>query len=82
MIILVHLVVVQSEEIFKILTKKNECTIWLIFLKIPELWTATTCTRIIALTEVRSVLKTSFHWLLNGVKQKIPNVLFDCVLKA
>ena len=74
--------VVQSKEIFKILTKKYECTIWLIFLKIPELWTATKCTRIIALTEVMAVLKTSFQWLLNSVKHKIPNVLFECVLKA
>ena len=28
------------------------------------------------MTKVRGVLKTYFKWLLNGIKQKNPNVLF------
>ena len=51
-------------------------------LKIPKLWTAIKCAKIIALTKLRSILKTSFQWLLNDVKQTIPQVLFYCVLKA
>ena len=51
-------------------------------LKKPKLWRATHCAKIIGLTKVRGVLKTSFQWLLNGMKQKNPKVLFDCVLKA
>ena len=52
------------------------------FLKIPELWKATKYAKIIALTKVRGVLKTSFQWLLNGIKQKNPKVLVDCLIKA
>ena len=51
-------------------------------LKIPELWTTTERARIIAETKVRGVLKSSWRWLLNCVKQKIPKVLVDCVVKA
>ena len=51
-------------------------------LKIPELWTTSKCVRIIAQTKVRGVLKISWQWLLNGVKQKIPKILVDCVSKA
>ena len=38
--------------------------------------------QIIALIEVRGVLKTSCHWLFNGVKQNNPNVIFDCMIMA
>ena len=38
--------------------------------------------KLIALTKVRGVLKSSFQWLFNGVKHKLPTCLFDCVLKA
>ena len=55
---------------------------FLIFLKIPELCTTTKCSKIIALNKVRGVMKTSFQWLLNGVKQQNPTVLFDFVSKA
>ena len=62
-------------------TKK--CTVnWLNFLKISKLWTLNKCARIIALNQVMGVSKSSDLWLLNGNKQKIPSVLFDCVLKA
>ena len=32
--------------------------------------------------EVRGVLKTSCHWLFNGVKQNNHNVIFDCMIMA
>ena len=51
-------------------------------MKIPKLWTPTHCAKIIGLNKVRGVLKTSFQWLLNGIKQTNPNVFFDCVLMA
>ena len=54
----------------------------LIFLKIPELWTAIKYAKIIALTTVRGVLKRSCQGLLNGDKQKIPNGLIDCAIMA
>ena len=44
-------------------------TIWFKFFKFLELWTATKYARIINLTKVRWVLKTSFRWLLNGVQE-------------
>ena len=81
-IIVAHLVFVQSFGIFKMLTNKNYCTVWLNFLKIAELWTATKCTWIITLTEVMGVLKTSWQRLLNGVKQQICTVLFQYAMKA
>ena len=55
-IILAHLVAVQSLRIFNILTIL--CDVVKI-LKIPELWTATKCARIIAVIKVRGVWKTS-----------------------
>ena len=51
-------------------------------LKIPELWTASKYSKIIALTKVRGVLKRSCQGLFNGDKQKIPNGLIDCAIKA
>ena len=51
-------------------------------LKIHELLTSTKCDKIIALIEVRGVLKTSYHWLFNGVKQNNPKVIFDCMIMA
>ena len=62
-------------EIFKFyLTNK--------ILKIPELWTAIKYAKIIAMTNVRVVLKRSCQGLLNGDKQKIPNGLIDCAIMA
>ena len=52
------------------------------FLKFHKLWTATKGAQIIALIEVRGVLKTSCHWLFNGVKQNNPKVIFDCRIMA
>ena len=49
---LAHLVAVQSSGIFKILGKSN-------IFKISEVWTATKYVKLIALTKVRGVLKTS-----------------------
>ena len=74
-IIKVHLFAVQSSEIFKFF-----CFVKIF--KIPQLCTATKCAKTVALTKVRSALKTSWQGLLNGVKQKIPTVLIDCVPKA
>ena len=42
-------------------------------LKVPELWKVNKCAKNIALPKVRGILKTSFHWLLNGIKRKILN---------
>ena len=50
--------------------------------KIPELWTSTKCAKTVALTKVRGALKTSWQALLNGVKQKIPTVIYNRVLKT
>ena len=51
-------------------------------LKILEFLTSTKCAKIIALIEVRGVLKTSCHWLFNGVKQSNPKVNFDFMIMA
>ena len=51
-------------------------------LEILELWTATKCAKIITLTIVRYVLKPSFQWLLNCVKQKNPTGLNDSIASA
>ena len=58
-ITLAHLVAVQSLRIFKILTKTKK-------MKIPELWKATKCAKIITLTKVKGVL--------HGIKQNISKV--------
>ena len=81
-IIIGDLVAVQSLGIFNKINQIMQSYFYLHFLKIPELWTATKSHKRIALTKVRGVLKTSFQWLLSGVKQKIPKCIFDCVLKA
>ena len=48
------------------------------FFEFHKLWTATKCAQIIALIEVMGVLKTFYPWIINGVKQKGPNVISDC----
>ena len=81
-IILVHLVSVQSFGIFKILLN---CTLFKKFskiLKIPKLWTPTKCAKSIDFIKIRGVFKTSWQWLLNGVKQKNPTVLIHSAMKA
>ena len=78
-IILTHLVAVQSLRIFKILTIL--CDVVKI-LKIPELWTATKCARIIAVIKVRGVWKTSWQGLWNNVKQNIPRVLVHYLINV
>ena len=42
-------------------------------LQIPKLWTTTHYAKIIDLTKVRGVLKTSVKWLWNSMKQNNPN---------
>ena len=66
---------VQSSGLFKI-------TILSYKIEIPELWTATKSAKVIGLTKLRGVLKTSCQGLLNGAKQKIPTVIFDFAVKA
>ena len=80
MIILARLVVVQSWGILKILTEKNLLYYLVNVLKFLELWTATKYARIITFTNGRGVLKTSFQWLFNGVKQNNPRVLLTVKL--
>ena len=52
------------------------------FRKFHKLWTATKGAQINDLIEVRGVLKTSCHWLFNGVKQSNPKVISDCMIMA
>ena len=59
---------------FKTWTKKN--TVKIKCLNIPKLWTDTKCEKIIVLAKVRGVLKTSWQWLLKGIKQKNSNKIF------
>ena len=51
-------------------------------MKIPELWTATKCSRIVALIKGRGVWKTSLQGLLNNIKQNIPRVLMHCLINT
>ena len=67
---------------FQFLTKKIKIYIFNKKNKIPELWTAIKYAKIIAMTNVRVVLKRSCQGLLNGDKQKIPNGLIDNAIKA
>ena len=53
-----------------------------IFLKFPELWTATKFAKNMTLIKVRGVLKTSRQWLLKCMKQNISKVLSDYVINA
>ena len=62
------------------LSQCDNSSIFLVnILKIPQLWTATKCDKIIILAKVRGVLKTSWLWLLKCMKQNIPKVLSDYV---
>ena len=51
-------------------------------MKILNLWTPTKCAKVTAFIKVRGVLKTSWQWLLNGVKQQVHTILFQFAIKA
>ena len=54
----------------------------LTFLEINEIRNANKLAKNIILTKVGGVLKTSFQWLFNGVKQTIPRVIFYFIFTA